>query len=381
MRSAICELLGIEFPLIAFTHCRDVLVEVSKAGGMGVMGVSGMPAEQLEIELSWIDDHIDGKPYGVDVLIPSSMLTRDSQPTPEQVLAMVPEEHKAFAAQILEDHGVDSSDIDDAARRERLGFGDNLRPEGAKRVVEVAFSHPIRLIANALGVPPQWMLDMGKDKGVPVAALVGSKYHALKQVDAGVDVLVVSGTEGGGHCGMVSSMVLIPEVAQAVEQHGSDVPILAAGGIMTGRQMAAAMAMGADGAWTGSVWLPTIEAETSDVMKRKFVEASSSETVRTRSRTGKPARQLQSAWTRAWEAEDAPDPLPMPLQTLVSDPPLQKARKLAEGGHEGATEIETYYVGQGVGLIDKIQSARNVVYGFKEDFVRSYGRLADFLED
>ena len=178
----------------------------------------------------------------------------------------------------------------------------------------------------------------------------------------------------------VSSMVLIPEVSQAVEPFG-DVPILAAGGIMTGRQMAAAMAMGADGAWTGSVWLSTIEAETSEVMKQKFVEASSSQTVRTRSRTGKPARQLQSPWTKAWEREDTPDPLPMPLQTLVSEPALQKVRKLGEGGHEGAIELETYYVGQGVGLIDKVQSTRNVVYGFKEDFVKAYGRLSDFLED
>ncbi len=380
MNSRICDLLGIEFPLVAFSHCRDVVVEVSKAGGMGVMGVAGMPAEQLEIELQWIDDHIEGKPYGVDVLIPNAMLTRDSHPSAEQVLAMVPQEHKQFAAEILESHDIDASDIDDQARRSSLGFGDNLRPEGAKSVVEVAFSHPIRLIANALGVPPEWMLQMGKERGVPVAALVGARQHAINQVKAGVDILVVSGTEGGGHCGSVSSMVLIPEVAEAIKAYG-DVPILAAGGIMTGRQMAAAMTMGADGAWTGSVWLPTLESEASEVMKRKFVEADSSQTVRARSRTGKHARQLQSDWTRAWEAEGSPEPLPMPLQTLISEPALAKVRKLGESGHPGAIEVETYFVGQGVGMVDKIQSTRNVVYGFKEDFVKAYSRLASFLED
>ncbi len=380
MKSRICELLGIEFPLIAFTHCRDVVVEVTKAGGMGVMGIASMPAEQLEIELSWIDDHIDGLPYGVDTLIPNAMLTRDSQPTLEQVLGMVPEEHKRFASQILEDHDIDTSDINDEARLAHAGFGNNLRPEGAKDVVDVAFSHPIRLIANALGVPPDWLLKMGKERGVPVAALIGAKQHAINQVKAGVDILVVSGTEGGGHCGTVSSMVLIPEIYEAIQEYG-DVPILAAGGIMTGKQMAAAMAMGADGVWTGSVWLTTTEAETSEVMKQKFIEASSSQTVRSRSRTGKHARQLASPWTEAWESEGSPDPLPMPLQPIVAGPALAKVRKLAEIGHEGAIEVETYFVGQGVGLVDKIQSTRNVVYGFKEDFVKAYGRLSDFLED
>ncbi len=380
MKSRICDMLGIEFPLFAFTHCRDVVVEVTKAGGFGVMGVAGMPKEQLEIELSWIDDHIDGMPYGVDVLIPNAMLTRDAQPKPEEVLAMVPQQHKDLAAQVLEDHDVDASEITDDVRKQHLQFGDNLRPEGAREIVEVAFRHPIKLIANALGVPPDWMLEMGKEHGVAVAALVGAKQHAINQVRAGVDILVVSGTEGGGHCGSVSSMVLIPEVHQAIQEVG-DVPILAAGGIMTGRQMAAAMAMGAEGAWTGSVWLPTIEAETSEVMKQKFVEADSSETVRSRGRTGKHARQLRSPWTDAWEREDTPDPLPMPLQTLVSEPALRKVRAMAEIGHEGAREVETYYVGQGVGLVESIQSTRNVVYSFKEDFVKAYGRLSDFLED
>ncbi len=378
MNNRICEMLGIEFPLVAFTHCRDVVVEVSKAGGFGVMGVAGMPKEQLEIELSWIDDHIDGMPYGVDVLIPNAMLTRDSQPTPEQVLAMVPQEHKDVASKVLEDHDIDSSDITDEERRKHLQFGDNLRPEGAREVVEVAFNHPIKLIANALGVPPDWMLHMGRDAGVKVAALVGAKQHAINQVKAGVDILVVSGTEGGGHCGQVSSMVLIPEVHRAIQEYG-DVPILAAGGIMTGQQMAAAMAMGADGAWTGSVWLPTIEAETSEVMKEKFVNASSSDTIRSRGRTGKHARQLVSPWTDAWEDPNNPEPLPMPLQTLVSEPAMRKVRAMAEIGHEGARTVETHYVGQGVGLVENIQSARNVVYGFKEDFVKAYGRLSDFL--
>lgn len=380
MNSPICDMLGIEFPLIAFSHCRDVVAEVSKAGGMGVLGAAGMSPEQLERELSWIDAHIGGKPYGVDVLIPNKMLGRDEQPDAAEVLALIPQEHKDFAAGILNSHGIDASDIDDNARARGLGFGNNMRESGAQRLLEVAFSHPIALIANALGVPPAWMLGMGKENGVAVAALVGAREHAIRQVQAGVDILVVSGTEGGGHCGSVSTMVLVPEIFEAIQPYGN-VPILAAGGIATGRQMAAAMEMGAAGAWTGSVWLATAEAETSPVVKEKIIAASSSDTVRSRSRTGKFSRQLRSPWTDAWERRDSPEPLPMPLQTLVSEPALAKIEKLSEGGHLGARELATYWVGQGAGLINASRPARGVVQDFKEDFLRAYERLADYLKD
>jgi NAD(P)H-dependent flavin oxidoreductase YrpB (nitropropane dioxygenase family) len=175
-------------------------------------------------------------------------------------------------------------------------------------------------------------------------------------------------------------MVLVPEVHEAIQPFGN-LPILAAGGIVTGRQMAASMAMGASGVWTGSVWLTTFEAETSQVVKEKMLKANSRQTVRSRSRTGKPARQLRSPWTDAWEQPAAPEPLPMPLQTLVSDPPLAKVKKLADGGHAGAKELDTYYVGQGVGLMNVSKSAREVVYDFKADFLKAYEHLTEFLED
>jgi NAD(P)H-dependent flavin oxidoreductase YrpB (nitropropane dioxygenase family) len=379
MNSPICKLLGIEFPLVAFTHCRDVVVAVSKAGGMGVLGAVGLTPEQLETELRWIDEHIDGLPYGVDLLIPATMVGKGEDIPERDILAMVPERHKQFAASVLAEQGVDPDDIDDRTRSRHMTMNTNLRDSGARRLLDVAFSHPIRLIANALGVPPDYMLKTGKEKGVAVAALVGAKEHAIKQVQAGVDILVVSGTEGGGHCGSVSTIVLVPEVHEAIQPYGN-VPILAAGGIVTGRQMAACMAMGAAGAWTASVWLTTAEAETSPVVKEKMLAASSSQTVRSKSRTGKYSRQLRSAWTDAWERPDAPEPLPMPLQSLVSEPALAKIRKLSEGGHEGARKLATYWVGQGVGLMHSSQSARQVVQEFKEDFIAAYERLGGYLE-
>ena len=375
MKSPICDMLGIDFPLVAFTHCRDVVVEVSKAGGFGVLGAAGYGPETLEIELNWIDDHIDGKPYGVDLIAPTSMATTD-ETTAEETLDMVPDEHRDFARGILARHNIDTSDL----YRAQVGSGGGFLTENrATNIIDVAFSHPIKLIANALGVPPRYMLDMAKARGVVAAALVGAREHAIKQVEAGVDVLVVAGTEAGGHCGEVSTMVLVPEVLQAIEEHGRSTPVLAAGGIVTGRQMAACMAMGAAGAWTGSMWLTTAEAETSPVIKEKYVQANSRQTVRSQARTGKYSRQLRSPWTDAWESEEAPTPLPMPLQSLVSEPALGKVTKLAEGGHEGARMLATSFVGQGVGLMNSIQTTRQVVYEFMEDFLKASERLANAL--
>ena len=379
MNSRICEMLDIEFPLVAFTHCRDVVVAVSKAGGCGVLGAVGMSPEQLEKELKWIDEHIDGKPYGVDVLIPNKMVGKDEKFDADKLAKMIPQEYADFRTDVLENHGIDAPElrkIDTGGS----GFAQNTQSDGAKALLDVAFKHPIKIIANALGVPPDWMIQMGKDNDCKVAALLGTAEHAINQVKAGVDILVVSGTEAGGHCGSVSTMVLIPEVHQAIQPYG-DVPILAAGGIVTGKQMAAAMAMGASGAWCGSVWLTTIESEVEPVIKEKMVAANSSQTVRSRSRTGKHSRQLVTPWTQAWESENAPEPLPMPLQPMVAEPALQKVNKLAAGGHEGAQDLATYWVGQGVGLMNESISASDVVQDFKEDFINAYERLNNFLEN
>lgn len=377
MKSPVCDLLGIEFPLIAFTHCRDVVVEVSKAGGMGVLGAAGYGPEQLEIELNWIDEHIDGLPYGLDLIVPTSMANQDESATPEEIDAMVPAEHKNFAAGILAQHNVDTSDLyQDAPRGGGGGFLGEAR---AAHILDIAFKHPIKLIANALGVPPRYMLELAKQHNVPTAALVGARHHALKQAEAGVDILVVAGTEAGGHCGEVSTLVLVPEVVESVK--GYPVSVLAAGGIVTGRQMAACMAMGAHGAWTGSVWLTTQEAETAPVIKEKLLAASSNQTVRSRSRTGKYSRQVRSPWTDAWENEDAPEPLPMPLQSRISEPALGKVAKLAESGHQGARQLATYWVGQGVGLMNQSLSVRQVVYDFMEDFLEANERLKGFVDD
>jgi len=367
-----------DFPLFAFSHCRDVAAAVSRAGGMGVFGAVTLTPDQLEQELRWIDDHVDGRPYGVDLIVPNRFQGKGEAVCAERLVADIPEKHKQFVTGILLEAGINSEELE----QDRLAstrFAQNLQAGGAEELLDVAFSHPIALIANALGVPPPAMLEMGKSKGVPVAALVGAREHAVAQVQAGVDVLVAVGGEAGGHCGDVSTLVLVPEVIEAIRPI-ADIPVLAAGGIVTGRQMAACMAMGAAGAWTGSVWLTTAEAETSPAVREKLIKATSRDTVRSRSRTGKPSRQLRSAWTDAWESAGGPQPLPMPLQSLVSEPALRKIDKLSHGEHAGARDLATYWVGQGVGLMNQETSVRNVMQDFQEDFLAACECLQHVVE-
>jgi NAD(P)H-dependent flavin oxidoreductase YrpB (nitropropane dioxygenase family) len=376
MKSPICDMLGIEFPLLAFSHCRDVVAAVSKAGGFGVLGATGHSPDSVRRELAWIDDHVGGKPYGLDVLIPENMATAgETGVTYNSLRARVPQAHRDFAHDLMEGFGVEilaPTIADDQPQP--------FDPDRALRVLEAAFEHPIRLIANALGVPPPAMIEMGKSRGVPVAALVGAKEHAIRQVNAGVDILVVQGTEAGGHCGEVTTMVLVPEVLAAIKPI-RDVPVLAAGGIMNGRQMAACMAMGAAGVWTGSVWLATVESETTEIFREKMIEASSRDAVRSKSRTGKPARQLRSAWTEAWERNpSSPGALPMPMQSLVSEAALRSADRAAAAGNVKARELVTYFVGQGVGLIDSVRSAGAVVQDFKSEFLEAVEHMNSLLE-
>jgi NAD(P)H-dependent flavin oxidoreductase YrpB (nitropropane dioxygenase family) len=376
VKTKICEQFGIEFPLFAFSHCRDVVAAVSNAGGFGVLGGVAFTPDQLEQELCWIDDHVNGKPYGVDIIVPAKFEGKGENLTAAQLADRIPEDHRSFIADLLDEHDIPIEETRIASSA--------LSGDTGRSLLEVSLKHPIKLMANALGVPPDYMIAAGKERGIPVAALVGAKEHAIKQVHAGVDLIVAQGTEAGGHCGEVTTLVLIPEVLDAIAEipGGKDVPVLAAGGIVTGRQMAACVAMGAAGAWTGSVWLTTEEAETAPHTKLKMLTASSRDTIRSAGRTGKPSRHLVSDWTNAW----APNPggrapLPLPLQAMVAEPALRRIDKLAQNGHPGAQALSTYWVGQGVGLMNKIKPAREVVLEFIEDYLSAAERLCRSIED
>jgi NAD(P)H-dependent flavin oxidoreductase YrpB (nitropropane dioxygenase family) len=366
MQTQLAKDLGLEFPVFAFTHCRDVAAAVSKAGGLGVLGVAGHSLENLKMELEWIENEIGDKPYGVDLLLPSKFAGSDKGGlSADEMDRRIPSEHYAFLDQLLERHGVPPLPAD-----VKLGSEIAVGYEQQRDVIELVFQHRISLIASALGPPPPWMIEQGREHGVKVAALAGTVEHARRHAEAGVDLVVAQGYEAGGHTGTVSTMVLVPEVVDAVHP----LPVLAAGGIGNGRQLTASLALGAQGIWCGSVWLTTDEAETHPVVKQKFLKASSSDTVRSRSLTGKPARQLRSAWTDAWEDESNPDPLPMPLQPRLVREAQARINRTAHN-NEGAEQLANYFVGQIVGSMNHVKSVRTVMEEFATEYADTMERL------
>jgi NAD(P)H-dependent flavin oxidoreductase YrpB (nitropropane dioxygenase family) len=361
VRTALCDVFGIDHPIFAFSHSREVVAAVSRAGGLGVFGALAYPVERLEEELAWVDEHVEGRPYGVDVVMPASSAGADlSGPDlAAQLDAMIPEGHRRYVEEVLDRHGVPALPAGVPRPRGLLGWTD----QGARSQVEVALAHPIKLLVSALGPPPPDVVARCRERGIKVAALIGTPDQARKQVAAGVDVIVASGTEAGGHTGEISTLVLIPDVVDAV----APVPVLAAGGVGDGRQLAAVLGLGAQGAWTGSIWLTTAESNLSDVVRGKLLQAGSRDTVRSRALTGKPARQLRTPWTDAWDDPKGPGALPMPLQFMLT------AEAQTRIGVSGNEPLAGSPVGQIVSRMDRVRPVSEVI----DDLV---GSAADAVE-
>ncbi len=372
MHTPICDELGIEFPIFAFTHCRDVVVAVSRAGGFGVLGAVGFTPEQLEIECAWIDEHIGDHPYGVDIVIPNKYEGMNSDMSGEELAAMlkkmVPQQHLDFAKKILADHGVPTADADSNALQ-LLGWTEAT----ATPQVEVALRHPkVTLIANALGTPPVEMIRHIHESGRKVAALCGSPAQAIKHAEADVDIIIAQGGEGGGHCGDVGSIVLWPQAVKAVAPR----PVLAAGGIGSGEQIAAALALGCQGTWSGSQWLMVEEAHNTPVQQAAYVKASSRDTVRSRSFTGKPCRMLRNEWTQAWETPGNPEPLGMPLQYMVSGMAVAATNKYPNE----TVDVAFNPVGQVVGQFTKVEKSAAVIERWVQEYLEATNRLNELNE-
>jgi len=370
MRTEICDLFEIDVPIFAFTHCRDVVVAVSKAGGLGVLGAVGFPPEKLEQELQWIDERIGDKPYAVDTVIPNKyegMGELDPEKLQAQLEAAIPGEHREFVDKLLSEHGV--PELPEGEQSMNL-LGWTMAT--AMPQLEVALKHPkVKLIANALGTPPKEVIDLVHESGRKVAALCGSAKQALAHKHAGVDVIIAQGYEGGGHTGEVGSMVLWPEVIEAVHP----TPVLAAGGIGSGRQIAAALALGAQGAWMGSIWLTVTESSSPLAQKESLLAAGSRDTVRSRSVTGKPARMLRNDWTDAWENPENPKPLPMPLQGMVTLDMIMRTNRYADA----AQEVAFNPVGQIVGRMNQMQPVRNVMSKLIDEYFEAVERLDSLM--
>jgi len=352
MRTPFTELTGVEHPLVAFNRSPAVVVEASRAGALGVLAATAYTPAELDAQLSWIEQQLDGAPYGVDLLVPQRKVDVDTTRLVESLRAQIPQQHLDFVAALMAKY-----DIPPLPAGRRLHDGTATDASVVPELLKVCFAHDIRLIANALGTPPPEMLEPAKESGIPVASLVGKPQHAERQLAMGVDILVAQGYEAGGHTGDIATMILTPEI---VDMAG-DVPVLAAGGIASGRQLAAALALGAAGGWAGSVWLSTAEDVANAVIKDKFLAATSSDTERNKTRTGKPARQLLSTWHAEWAASDAPPTLPMPLQPMLTVEAWERIDAAAEQGHPGAVELESFFIGQVVGSFTRIRPTRDVV--------------------
>ena len=366
MKTPVCEMLGCDVPIVAFTHCRDVVAAVTKAGGFGVLGAAGHTPEQLDIDMGWIQDEVGGRPFGVDIIVPAKYEGKsEGELSVKDLKAMIPPAHREFLDDMMERYDVPPLPAEDKPGAIAGDAEPPMTYAQAVPLMDVAFSYPIRLAVNALGPPPPDMIQRAHDNDVLVGALAGKKVHAERHVAAGVDIVIAQGHEAGGHTGDIATMVLVPEVVDAI----APTPVLAAGGIGNGRQVAAALALGAQGVWCGSVWLTTQEAETHPVVKDKFLAAGSSDTLRSRSRTGKPARQLRSAWTDEWEGENSPGTLPMPLQPMLIGAASRRIDRAAMNpSNKGAVELANYFVGQVVGQLNESISATRVV----EEMISEY---------
>ncbi len=368
MRTALCEKLGCELPIFAFSHCRDVVVEVTKAGGFGVLGASTFSPEQLEAELRWIDQHVQGRPYGVDVIIPTQY-DREAERSTEDLEKMIPEEHRSFMDKLLADAGVPPLPEDERVRihKEIVDGRGNMTPDGARRLLRVALAHEqVKFVVSALGSPPPDVVAELRARKVVIGAMCGKGEHAARHVAAGVEVIIAQGTEAGGHTGEVATMVLVPQVVEAC---GDQVAVLAAGGIAKGSQIAAALALGAQGVWCGTLWLGTRESELDPFEKQVLFAARTEDAVRRRARTGKPVRMLKSSLSEAWEKTGAPDYLPTPLQGILYNEAHARVVRAKR------SDLYSFPAGQVVGMIKEESSVRDVMLQLQVEYLQAIERL------
>lgn len=363
MKTRVCDLLGIDVPIFGFSHCRDVVAAVSAAGGMGVFGAATFDPDDLEAELRWLDAHCQGRPYGVNVLMADSR----TEGTPEALDGMIPQEHRDFVARLEEEFHVPPLRKDAPPPRSVYANMETRSTHGwARPQLEVVWRHNPKLLVSALGPAPADVVAKAREKGMKVGGMTGAGRHARKHIEAGADLVVAAGLEGAGHNSDVGTMVLVPEVVDAA----GDVPVLAAGGIANGRQIAAALALGAQGVWLGSAWLATVESDFDEASIGRILESSSHDTTRTKSWSGKPTRFLNTPWFAAWEREDAPPTLGTPLQRMLI---AGSFRRIVAAG---MTDLFAVPVGQAVGQIKERRRVRDVMYDLQREYVDALARLA-----
>lgn len=360
--------LGCEFPLFAFSHCRDVVVEVTKAGGFGVLGAGGHSPEELEQDLTWIDRHVGSKCYGVDILM-TAHYDRAVDGKQGPLSAQLPHTQLEFVEKWLAAEGVPP--LDDAiakdyaertAERERY-----MTEDGVGKLLETTWKHPkVKLLVAALGTPPANVIEEAHRRNMLVGALCGDPKHAARHCQQGVDIVVAQGSEAGGHTGTISTMVLLPQVVEICRDRAA---VLSAGGYAHGSQVLAALAMGAEGVWAGSIWLGTKESQLLPYQRELLFAASSRDTVQTKSITGKPVRALVGKFTKLWDRTDAPSALLPPLQRVLFLQAMERVERAQRA------DLFATPAGQVVGMMNEDTTCKDILYRMRKEYADASERI------
>ncbi len=311
LHTRLCDLLNIKYPIVLAgmgTIARAELVAaVSEAGGLGVIGAIGLTLDELDAEIRRTKQ-LTSKPFGVDTVVvagaPESATIMD-------LMSYIPKEAVEYVDNLAKRIGLTGWEgVKAAANKDQQGWTAEL----FQSHIELVYEHRVPVFAAGLG-SPAFMVPEAHKRGIKVIGVVANVRQARREAEAGVDIIVAQGSEGGGHTGMVGTMPLVPQVVDAV----APTPVLAAGGIGDGRGLAAVLALGASGVWTGTAFLPTIEANINEVWKQQILSATEEDTRVTKMFTGKTTRFLKSKLIEQWETEQGPI-LPFPLQlVLVQD--------------------------------------------------------------
>lgn len=359
LHTRLCDDLGIEFPIVAFTHCKDVVAAVVNAGGLAVYGAGGKWDDELAQDIRWIRERVGSKPFGVDILMPASV---PPSGTSGELAEQIPPNYREFVARIKREASIpDPKPIPPSERPERR----ITTQETARAQMDVVLSERVPVLASGLG-NPAWALEAAHARGIKVFGLIGNVRQALREAQAGVDYIIAQGYDAGGHTGEIGTFSLVPQVVAAVQP----TPVICAGGVGSGGQLAAALCLGAVGVWTGTIWLSSRESDTDITVKQKILDATERDTVRSRCMSGKPIRQLRTRYTEVWEQPGAPLPLPMPLQgILVAD--LQRSIR----DHRIADWMGSP-AGQVVGMIKEMKPAAQIVFDIVDEARDAFDRLS-----
>jgi NAD(P)H-dependent flavin oxidoreductase YrpB (nitropropane dioxygenase family) len=357
LRTKLCDMLGIEFPIIAFTHCKDVAVAVINSGGFAVLGEAMHTPDEIAADIKWIRDRVEGKPFGIDLVLPSSSPLGG---TIDELVAKIPESHRKFAQYIKEKYN--APDPKGSVDLHQWG---GLNQEMARAQLDVLLDERVPVIASGLG-SPVFILDRAHERGIKVFGLVGKTRQAKRQLEAGVDVIIAQGYDAAGHTGAMGTFSIVPEVVSIA----GDTPIIAAGGVTTGRHLAAALCLGASGVWTGTLWLASRESDVDMIIKERLLAATAEDTNYSKCISGMTMRVLQCPWTEEWSKPEAPEPLPPPYQMLLSSDFIQGAND------HRREDLMTEAAGQGVGFITTMKPARQIVFDLVEEALDALESLA-----